>query len=138
MGPGGFAVDACVAVGEQQRAGVAGSGPNQTKVPCRIEQTWIPAFPVGQQLFDLFAQSRHVQTVAQASCGGNRPGDRQTPLLIPVAVLGSLYSLDFVWLLSDVMNGLMALPNLIGLLLLSGVAAAETRSYFEREKSRLP
>jgi AGCS family alanine or glycine:cation symporter len=43
-------------------------------------------------------------------------------------------SLEFVWVLSDVMNGLMALPNLIGLLLLSGVIARETRSYLERTR----
>ncbi len=30
------------------------------------------------------------------------------------------------------MNGLMALPNLVGLLLLSGVIARETRDYFRR------
>jgi alanine or glycine:cation symporter, AGCS family len=53
-------------------------------------------------------------------------------LFVVAAFLGSIYTLDFVWLLSDVMNGLMALPNLIGLLLLSGVVAVETRSYFER------
>ena len=45
---------------------------------------------------------------------------------------GSLGPLNVVWLLSDIMNGLMALPNLIGLLLLSGVIVSETRSYFER------
>ena len=53
-------------------------------------------------------------------------------LFVVAAFAGSIYTLDFVWLLSDVMNGLMALPNLIGLLLLSGVVAVETRSYFER------
>jgi alanine or glycine:cation symporter, AGCS family len=57
-------------------------------------------------------------------------------LFILAAFMGSIYTIDFVWLLSDVMNGLMALPNLIGLLLLSGVVAAETRSYFERQRPR--
>ena len=46
--------------------------------------------------------------------------------------VGALRSLDFVWSISDVMNGLMALPNLVGLLLLSGVIARETREYFKR------
>ena len=45
---------------------------------------------------------------------------------------GAIRSLDFVWGVSDVMNGLMALPNLVGLLLLSGVIVAETRGYFSR------
>ena len=45
---------------------------------------------------------------------------------------GATKSLDLVWGLSDVFNGLMALPNLVGLLLLSGVIARETREYFKR------
>ena len=39
-----------------------------------------------------------------------------------------------VWAFSDVMNGAMAVPNLIGLLLLSGVVARETKRYFEGER----
>ena len=45
---------------------------------------------------------------------------------------GSIGRLGVVWLLSDIMNGLMALPNLIGLLFLSGIIVTETRSSFER------
>ncbi len=45
---------------------------------------------------------------------------------------GAIRSLEFVWGVSDVMNGLMALPNLVGLLLLSGVIVAETRGYLDR------
>jgi AGCS family alanine or glycine:cation symporter len=37
--------------------------------------------------------------------------------------------LELVWTFADVMNGLMAVPNLIGLVGLSGVVAAETRQY---------
>jgi alanine or glycine:cation symporter, AGCS family len=37
---------------------------------------------------------------------------------------------QMVWDFSDVMNGMMAVPNLIGLLLLSGVVARETKNYF--------
>jgi AGCS family alanine or glycine:cation symporter len=58
-------------------------------------------------------------------------------LFVIAAFAGSIYTLDFVWLLSDVMNGLMALPNLVGLLLLSGVVAVETRSYFARGQSSM-
>ncbi len=43
--------------------------------------------------------------------------------------VGAISSLGFVWTLSDVMNGLMAFPNLVGLLGLSGVIVAETRKY---------
>jgi AGCS family alanine or glycine:cation symporter len=36
-------------------------------------------------------------------------------------MLGTLISLDLVWAAADVFNGLMAFPNLVGLLLLSGI-----------------
>ncbi len=44
---------------------------------------------------------------------------------------GAVAKLDVVWTFADVMNGLMAVPNLIGLLGLGGVVVAETKSYFE-------
>ena len=53
-------------------------------------------------------------------------------VFIVAIFFGAIRSLDFVWGLSDVMNGLMALPNLVGLLLLSGVIARETRDFFQR------
>jgi AGCS family alanine or glycine:cation symporter len=53
-------------------------------------------------------------------------------LFVVVTAVAAVVKLDLVWLISDVMNGLMALPNLIGLLLLSGLVLRETRSYFSR------
>jgi AGCS family alanine or glycine:cation symporter len=47
--------------------------------------------------------------------------------------VGAVAQLDLVWTFADVMNGLMALPNLIGLLGLSGIVVAETRKYFAGE-----
>ena len=44
-------------------------------------------------------------------------------------MVGSVASLPAVWSFADIANGLMAVPNLISLLALSGVAVAETRSY---------
>lgn len=44
--------------------------------------------------------------------------------------LGAVLSLELVWTFSDIANGLMALPNLIGLLLLSNIVVRETRAYF--------
>lgn len=56
-------------------------------------------------------------------------------LLWIIAVLaGSLLHLDIVWGIADIMNGLMAFPNLIALIMLSGVVASETRKYFEKYK----
>lgn len=53
-------------------------------------------------------------------------------LFIVAAFLGTVYSLTFVWTVSDLMNGLMALPNLVGLLLLSRVVVQETRALEEK------
>ncbi len=46
--------------------------------------------------------------------------------------IGAVASLEMVWTFSDIANGMMALPNLIGLLLLSGVVVHETRQYMSR------
>lgn len=44
--------------------------------------------------------------------------------------LGAVAKLDLVWSLSDTFNGLMAVPNLIGLLLLTPIVVKETRNFF--------
>ena len=44
--------------------------------------------------------------------------------------LGAVAKLNFVWSLSDTFNGMMAIPNLIGLLALSPVIIRTTREYF--------
>ena len=49
-----------------------------------------------------------------------------------VVPLGALLELSFVWDLSDLFNGLMALPNLVALLLLSPVVFRMTREYFAK------
>ncbi len=52
-----------------------------------------------------------------------------------MVAVGAVTKLDTVWLISDVMNGLMALPNLVGLLLLSGVVVGVTRTYFSQNRN---
>ena len=42
---------------------------------------------------------------------------------------GATMSLSLVWNLADIMNALMALPNLISLIFLSGVIARDTQHY---------
>ena len=46
---------------------------------------------------------------------------------------GAMLKLQMVWDFADIMNGLMAIPNLIGLIGLSGVIVAETRRYLAEE-----
>lgn len=50
-----------------------------------------------------------------------------------VVFVGATAELEVVWLFSDIFNGLMALPNLIGLLVLSGLVARETKYYLQQD-----
>ncbi len=50
-------------------------------------------------------------------------------VFVLLIVVGAIVHLEFVWNISDAMNGLMAIPNLIALLALSGLVARETRKY---------
>ncbi|MGI6030183.1 MAG: alanine/glycine:cation symporter family protein [Eubacteriales bacterium] len=56
-------------------------------------------------------------------------------LYILAVLSGSYMTVEAVWTIADIFNGLMAFPNLIALLALSGVVVAETRSYFARQKT---
>jgi len=56
-------------------------------------------------------------------------------LLFIVAIfIGSVVELGVVWNLADCMNALMAIPNLLSLLLLSGIIVHETRKYLWRDR----
>lgn len=50
-------------------------------------------------------------------------------LWVIAVMIGSVVKLNLVWNFADIANALMALPNLLALLLLSGVVASETRKY---------
>ncbi|RYD64543.1 MAG: hypothetical protein EOP84_32650 [Verrucomicrobiaceae bacterium] len=50
-------------------------------------------------------------------------------LWVVAVFVGSVSSIEVVWNFADAMNGLMAIPNLIALIALSGVIAAETRAH---------
>ncbi|MEZ2772649.1 alanine/glycine:cation symporter family protein [Acinetobacter pseudolwoffii] len=56
-------------------------------------------------------------------------------IYIASVFVGCIATLDLVWLFADTFNGLMAVPNLIALLLLSGVIAKESKDFIARRKS---
>ncbi|TNH92817.1 alanine/glycine:cation symporter family protein, partial [Aeromonas hydrophila] len=79
--------------------------------------------------------------------GWNYYGERCTEYLFGVKAIkpyrliylvlvasGAFLHLDLIWLLADIVNGLMAVPNLIGLIGLRHVVIAETRAYFSRDR----
>lgn len=55
-------------------------------------------------------------------------------IYIACVFLGAVGNLDIIWNISDTMNGLMAIPNLIGIIGLSGIVVAATKEYFSKEK----
>ncbi|WP_409227966.1 alanine/glycine:cation symporter family protein [Gudongella sp. SC589] len=55
---------------------------------------------------------------------------------IPFVVIGAIGGLEFIWDLADTMNGLMAIPNLIGVLMLSGTIIKLTKEFFASEKEK--
>jgi len=50
-------------------------------------------------------------------------------LWVAFVFIGSVLSLPLVWTFADIANAMMAIPNLIALLGLSGVLVAETKKY---------
>lgn len=59
--------------------------------------------------------------------GGRRLCMAYRVLYIIAVFFGAVFELSLVWNLADLMNALMAIPNLVSLILLSGVIAAESR-----------
>jgi alanine or glycine:cation symporter, AGCS family len=56
-------------------------------------------------------------------------------LWIIAIFIGAIMKLELVWAFADILNGLMALPNLVALLLLSPVVFSQTRQYFNNKNS---
>lgn len=57
-------------------------------------------------------------------------------IFIAMIVLGANLSLEYVWNISDTFNGLMALPNLIGVLALSGTVFKVSKNYLDRQRGK--
>ncbi|HEY8475069.1 MAG TPA: sodium:alanine symporter family protein [Natronosporangium sp.] len=66
--------------------------------------------------------------------------DAVTPyrlVFVAAIFVGAVANLELVWTFADIMNGLMALPNLVGLVLLAFMVARSTREYFQQPVDRL-
>ena len=59
-------------------------------------------------------------------------------LYILAVFIGPFMTVSAVWTIADIFNALMALPNLIAIIALSGVVVAETRAYFNRAEALNP
>ena len=86
----------------------------------------LQVFIVGKKQFP-----HHIIGNTIASCRHLLFGEKMLPvysLIVVVFILvGSTLKVDLVWALADLFNGLMAVPNLLALLALSGVVVAIDR-----------
>lgn len=55
-------------------------------------------------------------------------------IFIILIACGAFLKLEAIWILADIVNGLMAIPNLIALIALSGVVVAETKLYLKHRQ----
>lgn len=67
---------------------------------------------------------------------GTKPIMAYRIIWVVFVVVGAIGGLDFVWSLADTLNGLMAIPNLIGVLFLSGTVFKLTKEFFAKEKAK--
>ncbi len=67
-------------------------------------------------------------------------GERAIPvyrwIYVGCITIGAVGGLKVIWTIADIFNALMAIPNLIGLILLSGVVARETKKYCSKLRNR--
>ena len=59
-------------------------------------------------------------------------------IFIVLVAMGAFLKLEAIWILADIVNGLMAIPNLIALLFLSGICVRETKKYMDHLKTGKP
>ena len=63
-------------------------------------------------------------------------------IYIVIAAIAPVASLNLVWTIADILNALMAIPNLIAVLLLSPVIVQETKKYIdhldEKDTTEIP
>ena len=57
-------------------------------------------------------------------------------LYLLAVLIGPFMTVSAVWTIADIFNGLMAIPNLIAVIALSGVVVAETKDYLDSLKKK--
>jgi AGCS family alanine or glycine:cation symporter len=67
---------------------------------------------------------------------GTKPIMAYRIIWVVAVIVGAVGGLTFMWDLADTLNGLMAFPNLVGLLMLSPVVFKLTKEYFSSQKSK--
>ncbi|MCP3796173.1 sodium:alanine symporter family protein [Paenibacillus sp. CH40] len=128
----------CVMTGLTLLVSGVWSGP--TDAGLMTQQAFSSAFPLGAELLTIIL----IMFAFTTMLGWNYYGERCVEYLLGVKWIkpyrylfillvagGAFIKLDAIWLLADIFNAMMAFPNLIALLGLSGIVVAETRTYMD-------
>ena len=94
--------------------------------------SWFIAIAVLLFAFSTVLGWSHYGTKAFEYLFGTKATMGYKVVFVVFIMVGATMSLDLAWDLSDTFNGLMAIPNLIGVLSLSGVVMKITKNYIDR------
>ena len=90
---------------------------------------------VGERLAEILGWDYYSERCLEYLTGGKKTALTVFRWLYILAVLiGPFMTVAAVWKIADIFNGLMAIPNMIALFVLSGIAAKETRAFFDAGK----
>ena len=84
----------------------------------------------------VLAWSYYGQKAAEYLFGSKKGGLAFKVIYVLLLIVGAVTSSAFVWALDDMFNALMAIPNLIGVVGLSGVVIKVSKNYFERKSGK--
>ena len=84
----------------------------------------------------VLAWSYYGQKAAEYLFGSKKGGLAFKIIYVLLLIVGAVTSSAFVWALDDMFNAMMAIPNLIGVIGLSGVVVKVSKNYFDRRAGK--
>ncbi len=84
----------------------------------------------------ILAWSYYGEKAAEYLFGSKKGGLAFKIVYVLLLIVGAVTSSAFVWALDDMFNALMAIPNLIGVIGLSGLVAKISKNYFDRKSGK--
>jgi alanine or glycine:cation symporter, AGCS family len=106
----------------------------QTALPGKIGGLIVPVGLIFFAYSTILGWSYYGEKSLQYLLGPKSVRPYRLAFCLMVFVGAIVTKIEIVWSFADIMNGLMAVPNLIGLLGLSGIVVAETRKYFNNNQ----
>ena len=79
----------------------------------------------------------YAESCVEYLSGGNQKVVKASKYIYIIAVfIGCFMTLDSVWTIANIFNGVMALPNMVAIFALSGIVAKDTKKFFAEKKHK--